>query len=97
VSLSTPVPLLGLDVEGRIAGPVSIGARLSAIKLTVDPWSGSMVEAIAHVDWYFAHNFGVGGAYEYTRINIEKDRGNGSLVKFDYRYDGPRVYLVITF
>ena len=94
--INAPVPLIGAETEIRIAGPVSIGAWVRAFKANISPYSGSMVDAMAHVDWYIVRNFGLGAAYEYNRINIEKARDNGT-IKLDFRYDGPRVYLTMTF
>jgi hypothetical protein len=95
--LDAPVPLLGIDAEGRIAEGVSLGARFRAFSIFIDPYSGSMYEAMAHIDWFFARNVGVGGGYEWTKIDIEKERDDGSTIGFVYRYNGPRFYIVITF
>jgi hypothetical protein len=94
--INAPVPLIGAETEIQIAGPVSIGAWVRAFKANIDPYSGSMVDAMAHVDWYIVRNFGVGVGYEYNRINIEKTRDNGT-TKLDFRYNGPRLYLTMTF
>ncbi|MGH9368268.1 MAG: hypothetical protein ACRD3M_11405 [Thermoanaerobaculia bacterium] len=94
--INAPVPLIGLDVEGRIAKAFSLGARVRAFGASVNPYSGSMVEALAHVDWYFVRNAGLGAAYEWTRIDIDKEQ-ESKTVGFIYRYDGPRIYLILTF
>ena len=94
--VNIPVPLIGAETEVQIAGPVSIGAWVRAFKANISPYSGSMVDAMAHLDWYIVHNFGLGFGYEYNRINIEKAKDNGT-TKLDFRYNGPRVYLTVTF
>lgn len=94
--LNLPIPLLGLEAEFRIVRQLTLGARVRAIGATIDPYSGSWVEAVADVNWYLSRNFGLGGAYEYHKIHIEKDDA-GKLFRFDQRYDGPRVYIVVTF
>ncbi|HTO76746.1 MAG TPA: hypothetical protein VMQ61_11790 [Thermoanaerobaculia bacterium] len=94
--VNLPVPLIGAETEVRIAGPVSIGAWVRAFKANISPYSGSMVDAMAHVDWYIVNNFGLGVGYEYNRINIEKTKDTGT-TKLDFRYNGPRLYLTMTF
>ena len=94
--INAPVPLVGLDTEVAIAQPVSIGLWVRLFKANIDPYSGSMVNGMAHVDWYINQNFGLGLGYEYNKINIEKTNAP-RFAKFDYRYDGPRFYVVVTF
>ncbi len=95
--IDAPVPLIGLDIEGRIAENFSLGGRLRAFSIFINPYSGSMYEAMAHADWYFARNVGVGGGYEWTKITVDKEEDDGSTKGFVYRYNGPRIYIVITF
>ena len=52
------------------------------------PIPGSMVEAMGHVDWYFARNFGIGGGYEYSKIDVKRETDTKT-TEFDFRYDGP--------
>ncbi len=94
--LNAPVPLIGLEAEGRIARNLSVGAQVQAFSITVDPYSGNMFEALAHADWYFIPHVGVGGGYEWTKIDITKTQDTKT-VGFVYRYDGPRIYVVVTF
>lgn len=94
--IDAPVPLLGLEAEGRIAGTVSIGGWVRAFDISIDPYSGSMVEAMGHVDWYFARNFGIGGGYEYSKIDVKRETDTKT-TEFDFRYDGPRLYFIVTF
>lgn len=94
--LNVPVPLLGLGVEVRVAPPVTVGARVRAVGATIDPYHFSWVEAAADVNWYITRNVGIGGAYEYQKIVVEK-KSSGNDFRFDQRYDGPRVFLLVTF
>ena len=94
--INAPVPLVGLDTEFALGGPVSAGLWIRLFKANIDPYSGSMVNGMAHLDWYITQNFGLGAGYEYNKINIEKTKDTGTS-KFDYRYDGPRIYIVVTF
>jgi hypothetical protein len=94
--LNLPVPLIGAEAELRLFSGVTLGARFRGVKATVAPYSGTWVEAQGSINWYFARNFGIGGAYDYHKIRIEKSNAT-SFVRFDQLYDGPRGFLVITF
>ncbi len=94
--LNLPVPLLGLVFEARILKDLSVGAQVQAVGGTLSPWSGSVVQAAGHVDWYPLRYVGLGAGYEYSKINIEKSTST-QFLKFEYRYDGPRAYLVLSF
>ena len=96
--ISTPVPLLGLLFDARLGDRVSAGVLFNGIFAPVHPYVGSIFQADAHIDWFFARNFGVGAAFDYTKFNIKKeDEDELVLVDFSYHYYGPRVYLTVTF
>ena len=95
--LNVPVPLLGMNLEVALGRSVTIGGNIRAIGANIDPWSGSWVEGFAGINWFIWPNFGIGGAYEYQKIIIEKKQSNGNDIRFDQRYEGPRTFIVITF
>lgn len=94
--INAPVPLIGLAFEAQISGPVSAGASIRGMGASIHPYSGHMIEAVAHVDWFLMRNFGMGAAYEYTTIEIKK-KTDTKTVQANYRYDGPRIYVLLTF
>jgi hypothetical protein len=96
VSIDVPVPLLGLETEFRIFENFTLGGRVRAIKANIDPYSGSWVEASGNLNWYPWTNFGLGAAYEYQKVLLEKDKPT-RFSRFEQRYEGPRIYLLITF
>src|SRR5215510_5424770 len=96
-SISVPVPLLGADFEVALARGLTLMARARGIGVTIDPYHGSWIEFAGGLNWYFAHNFGIGGAYEYQKIKLDKDKDTTDAFHFEQRYDGPRVYFLLTF
>lgn len=94
--INAPVPLIGLDVEARIARDLSIGARGRGFGIVFNPYSGNMIEAMAHLDWYFSKYVGAGIGYEWTRIDVDKEETDRT-VGFVYRYNGPRFYITVSF
>jgi len=49
----------------------------------------------AGLDYYPWKNVGIGAAYDYMDISIEKQVDR--TVKLDYKYSGPMVYLSLVF
>jgi len=95
--IETPVPLLGIVFDAALGNDVSAGIVFNGIFAPVHPYTGSIFQADAHVDWYFANNFGVGGAFNYTRFRIKKDDLPETLVDCRHDFYGPRAYLIVTF
>jgi hypothetical protein len=96
--ISTPVPLLGLLFDARLGDRVSAGVVFNGIFAPVHPYVGSIFQADAHIDWFVTRNFGVGGAFDYTKFNIKReDEDENTLVDFSYHYYGPRAYVILTF
>jgi hypothetical protein len=95
--LSTPVPALGLMFEGRLADNLSAGVRVLGIFASISPYSGYVIDGQAHIDWYLARNFGIGAGYQYTKFNVEKDQTPTLFIDYSYRFDGPTLYLILTF
>jgi hypothetical protein len=95
--VNVPIPLIGTELEFRIAPHMTLLGRARAIGATVDPYSGSWVEFSGQFNWYFVQNFGAGVAYEYQKLNFKKNETQPNAFRFDQRYDGPRVYATITF
>lgn len=93
---SLPVPLLGLQFDGRLGDNVSAGVIFNGIFAPVSPYSGAVFDGEAHVDWFITHYFGLSAAFDYTRFSLKREDEN-SLVQFKYSYYGPRVYLMFTF
>lgn len=96
-SVDVPVPLIGADLEVRLARGLTLQARARGVGITIDPYSGSWVEFAGGLNWYFAQHFGIGGAYEYQKITLKKDEDSPDAFRFEQRYDGPRVYFLLTF
>ena len=94
--IRAPVPLLGIEAEGQITETVSLGARFRAFGATVSPYSGNVEEALAHVDWFISKNVGVGGGFEWARFDVKKTQ-DSKTIQITYRYDGPRIYVIVTF
>jgi hypothetical protein len=96
-SVNVPIPLIGAELEFRIAQHLTLGGRARAIGATVDPYSGSWVEWAGYINWYIWQNFGMGAAYEYQKLHFSKNESKPNAFRFDQRYQGPRVMAIVTF
>jgi hypothetical protein len=94
--IEVPVPLLGFQFDAKLGDGLSTGVIINGIFAPVHPYTGSVIDAEAHLDWYATRNFGVGAAFDYTRFNLKREQTN-STVQFRYNYYGPRVYAILTF
>jgi hypothetical protein len=94
--VSMPVPLLGLQFESRLGDGLSAGVIFNGIFAPVSPYTGSILDAEAHIDWFATRNFGVGAAFSYTRFDVKREEAN-TYVEFKYSYYGPRLYALVTF
>jgi hypothetical protein len=95
--LETPVPLLGIVTDVAFTHRLSGGIIFNGIFAPVHPYTGSIFQADAHLDYYFTPNFGVGGGFAYTRFRIKKDDLPNVLIDFHHDFYGPRAYLTATF
>ena len=94
--VSTAVPLLGVQFDGKLGDRLSGGVIFHGIFAPVHPYVGSIFDAEAHLEWFLTRNFGIGGGFEYTKFNIKRENEN-SLVDFSYDYYGPRLAVIVTF
>jgi len=95
--IATPVPMLGIVVDTAFTNRFSGGIIFNGIFAPVHPYTGSIFQADAHLDYYFSPNFGVGGGFNYTRFRIKRDDLPNVLVDFRHEFYGPRAYLTGTF
>jgi|RhiMetdeSRZDD1v2_1073273.scaffolds.fasta_scaffold24139_6 hypothetical protein len=95
--IEVPVPLVGIVFDAQLGDRVSAGIIFNGIFAPVHPYVGSIFQADAHVEWYFARNFGVGGGFNYTRFRIKREDLPNTLVDFQQDFYGPRAYLILTF
>jgi hypothetical protein len=91
-----PVPLLGVKFDQQVGEGLSAGVIFNGIFAPVHPYTGSVFDAEAHLDWFASKNFGVSAAFDYTRFSIKREETN-SYVKFAYSYYGPRLYVIVSF
>jgi hypothetical protein len=95
-SADGPMPLIGLSAIWRITPSFYLTALAQGLKVTVNPYSGSLQNYGLTATWQPFRNFGVGAGYDYflLRASVDSHTFNGRL---DWRYSGPRVFLSASF
>jgi len=90
-SIGLPIPLLGLAAEYHITPKwrARVGGRY--FTLSIDEWSGHMLEAIAALEFLFHKNFGIGTGYTYLDVEVERDR-ESRVSDLNYTYGGVQIY-----
>jgi hypothetical protein len=58
---------------------------------------GSVFVIEPHFEYFFAKNFGIGAAFDYTKFSIRKEEDEVTLVEFRYSYYGPKLYFTLAF
>lgn len=94
-SLTAPVPAIGAQLRYTLLPGFLATARIRGSGATIDNVKASSLQWRAGLDYYPWKNVGIGAAYDYMDISIEKQVDR--TVKLDYKYSGPMVYLSLVF
>jgi hypothetical protein len=91
-----PLPMIGLAGIFRTNSKFYFTADFSALKITINPYSGSLLDLGGTAVWQPFRHFAVGAGYDFFKLSASVDahRFNGNL---DWRYSGPRVFVTASF
>jgi hypothetical protein len=95
-SLVAPIPALKAYFVYSLYPRLFARAAFKGITGTVDGYHGEMTDFRGGLDYFFTQNIGVGGLYQYTKITFSHT-GESADLAFDYKYNGPLVYVSIAF
>jgi hypothetical protein len=90
-----PIPALEGYFTFTLMPQLFLNARARGLKATISGSSGSMVEATGTLDLFITSGFGIGGGYNYTRIDYTRD--SDTLTHVRYHYTGPVFYVAVAF
>ena len=90
-----PIPALEGYFTFTLMPQLFLNARARGLKATISGSSGSMLEATGTLDLFITSGFGIGGGYNYTRIDYTRD--SDTLTKVRYHYSGPVFYVALAF
>ncbi|RZU02666.1 hypothetical protein EV670_0695 [Rivibacter subsaxonicus] len=91
-----PLPTLGVYGIFALAPDWLLRGRADYLTLSIDDYSGSLINASASLNWRFSPRFGIGLGYRYVHydIRVERQLWRGSV---NYRFFGPTLYLEAAF
>jgi hypothetical protein len=95
-SVEAPLPTIGMRGSWRVADNWRLSGFAQALKLKVRDIDGEILNATASIDWAFTRNAYASLAYNYYKFKIrsERERNPG---QFDFRFDGPALYVGYAF
>jgi opacity protein-like surface antigen len=91
-----PLPAVGAYFNFTLLPQFFVYGKVKWLpKITVSGRSGTMIDVTAGLDIFITKNIGIGGGYEYTKIDYEHAVPGG--VDISLKYSGPLAYLALAF
>ncbi|MCM3875993.1 MAG: hypothetical protein NEA02_06185 [Thermoanaerobaculia bacterium] len=90
-----PIPALEGYFTFTLMPQLFLNARARGLKATISGSSGSMLQATGTLDLFITSGIGIGGGYNYTRIDYTRD--SDTLTQVRYHYSGPVFYVALAF
>ena len=94
-SLVAPIPAIGIGARWTIVPKLLVSGRFRGLGATIDNVKASSTQGRVALDYYPWKNVGLGAAYDYMDIKIEKQ--SSPSVELDYKFSGPLAYLSLVF
>lgn len=91
-SIFAPLPTIGAFGQWEPADRVTLSGRLDWLSLTIDDYSGRLINAEAAVAYRLFKHLDAGLAYRYVdyRLRVNQDDWNG---RVRYQFSGPSIFL----
>jgi hypothetical protein len=96
--LTAPLPVLGLHGGYAFAPNISFGGRTQLFALSIDRYSGTLIDLYGALQYDFSPHFGISAGYQYYHVDVDVEGENLDFVgtvKFDYQ--GPTLTAVLRF
>ena len=91
-----PLPTIGVYGSYALTPSWLLSGRVDFFSLSYNDFDGSLVNAVAAVDYRFTRNFGIGLGYRYVDYDLDVTKSNFS-GGVKYEFSGPVLYLVGSF
>lgn len=95
-SIFAPLPTIGVFAAAEPVNRLYLGARLDWLSLSIDDYSGRLINTEVTAAYRIHKNIDIGGMYRFVnyRVRVEKDRWNG---KVNYQFQGPALFVQVGF
>lgn len=90
-SVFAPMPKIGAFLNARPAPKVQVNARFDWLSLTIDEYSGRLINTEMSASYSIHRNFDVGVMYRLVDhdVRVKQDQWNG---RVNYRFSGPAIF-----
>lgn len=95
-SVDFPLPTIGIRGSAVFADNWRVTGFAQLLKLKIDEYDGELTQFGVGVEWAFHPSAYVGVGYNYYKYNLVSEKANAR-GEFDYRFDGPSIYLGYSF
>jgi len=95
-SVFAPLPTIGLFLNARPAEKVQVNARFDWLSLTIDDYSGRLVNTEVSASYSVHPNIDIGAMYRLVdySVKVNRDNWNG---RVDYQFRGPAIFVQVGF
>lgn len=95
-SVFAPLPTIGLFLNARPAKNVQINARFDWLSLSIDDYSGRLVNTEVSASYSVQKNIDLGVMYRLVdyQVRVRRENWNG---RVDYQFKGPAVFVQVGF
>jgi hypothetical protein len=95
-SVFAPLPTIGAFLNARPAEKVHVNARFDWLSLTIDDYTGRLLNTEVSAAYSIHKNFDVGLMYRLVDygLKVKKDDWNG---RVDYKFSGPAIFVQVGF
>jgi hypothetical protein len=95
-SVFAPLPTVGIFAAAEPVEKLYLGARFDWLSLTIDDYSGRLINTEFTAAYRIHKNIDIGATYRFVnyRVRVEKDNWNG---KVNYQFQGPALFLQVGF
>ena len=95
-TVEAPLPLIGLSFDYYITPKWMATFKGGYFQLSLDQFSGRILNLGAKLEYQFTKMFGLGLGYDSFRLNVEAE-DTGDTAEIEYKYHGIQLYGVLRF
>jgi len=95
-TVEAPLPLIGLSFDYYITPKWMTTFKAGYFQLSLDKFSGKILNVGAKLEYQFTKMFGLGLGYDAFRLNVDGEDA-GDTAEIDYKYSGVQIYGVLRF
>ncbi|MGB5883287.1 MAG: hypothetical protein WBD61_10870 [Desulfobulbales bacterium] len=95
-TVEAPLPLIGLNFDYYITPKLMATFKGGYFQLSVDEFSGRILNLGAKLEYQFTKMFGLGLGYDSFNLNVKAEDA-GDIAEIEYKYHGIQLYGVLRF